>query len=639
MAGSNPVMIVRVAATIEELRRNLAEGRQQIEVTAQGMQRMVTAFNGEKIVAQANNVTAAVHAIGGASQLTAAEQAKVNRILEEALAKYRALGREAPAGMQALAEATRKTESSWSGLLGTATSFMGVLGIGVGVGALASLGRELLVDADALMKLHDKTGISVEALQQMRVAGDEAGVTIDTMADAVNKLQMRLGTGKGGANAALHELGINVADFLKLDPAQQFIAISDAMRQIQDPLEFARVGSELFGKNWAELAPVIKRGFDDVKDSAVGMSRETTEALDSLGDTMGAFWRATKATFGEALADVLTLSLSKTRELRSEFQKLAEDAERNKPKVQAIAPPELPEDLDAIEHALTRNALALAHAKEQWDANEKAMKPFRDAMREIDSAGQGWQGTLDGIDGTIVESIKFYLQAGVAQGALATAYDLTATQVRAIEAALKDESASQQKAAATAAEHARAAKEAAAALDREAEQLTKVKQQAEAAAAAERKAAEEKKALNRAMGSTLDISHAARDPEIMALLHEGWSLENAQAIKLARQWGFAPALFSPKGAPETRPDPSERVPGYAAGVFNAPGGWARVGEHGPETMYVPPGADIYPSSGGAGAPTMQLIVNVTQPLGTPTAIAKAVDAAVMKRLRDIGTRF
>ena len=44
------------------------------------------------------------------------------------------------------------------------------------------------------------------------------------------------------------------------------------------------------------------------------------------------------------------------------------------------------------------------------------------------------------------------------------------------------------------------------------------------------------------------------------------------------------------------------LPGYERGVTNAPGGWAMVGERGPEAMYVPQGADIHPNgSGGAGS--------------------------------------
>jgi hypothetical protein len=72
------------------------------------------------------------------------------------------------------------------------------------------------------------------------------------------------------------------------------------------------------------------------------------------------------------------------------------------------------------------------------DAAEGA-KRFAEAMEELNAAGRGWQGTLETIDGETVEAIKYYLEAGVAQDKLATAYELTAVQVKAVAASLQDE--------------------------------------------------------------------------------------------------------------------------------------------------------------------------------------------------------
>lgn len=66
-------------------------------------------------------------------------------------------------------------------------------------------------------------------------------------------------------------------------------------------------------------------------------------------------------------------------------------------------------------------------------------KAFAKAMAELSEVGDGWKGTLLTIDGAVVEAIRYYLQAGVAQGALATAYGLTATQVKAVASAIKEE--------------------------------------------------------------------------------------------------------------------------------------------------------------------------------------------------------
>jgi len=77
------------------------------------LDRAVNSFAGTKIVQQANLAVEAVKRLGdgtdvltGATKLTAAEQAKLNSQLTEAIAKYNALGKEAPADMVALQKAT-----------------------------------------------------------------------------------------------------------------------------------------------------------------------------------------------------------------------------------------------------------------------------------------------------------------------------------------------------------------------------------------------------------------------------------------------------------------------------------------------------------------------------------------------------
>jgi hypothetical protein len=72
------------------------------------LQTLVTSFSGDKIKAEAALAEEAVLRIGGASKLTADEQAKVNKVVEDAIAKYKALGQEAPKSLQMMADETKK---------------------------------------------------------------------------------------------------------------------------------------------------------------------------------------------------------------------------------------------------------------------------------------------------------------------------------------------------------------------------------------------------------------------------------------------------------------------------------------------------------------------------------------------------
>src|SRR5687768_13346444 len=57
---------------------------------------MMDDFSGRKVIQEATLMEEAILRIGGSWKLTDAEQARVNRTVNDALAKYKALGQEAP---------------------------------------------------------------------------------------------------------------------------------------------------------------------------------------------------------------------------------------------------------------------------------------------------------------------------------------------------------------------------------------------------------------------------------------------------------------------------------------------------------------------------------------------------------------
>lgn len=183
---------------------------------------------------------------------------------------------------QDVAKATATLDS----ITGVASKLAPVLAGVFSIAAAVQFGRAVLDDADALQKLHDKTGLSTDALQRFRIAGDDAGNTVDEMALAVNKMQVKIAGDDKSAESALRKLGIAVEDFKAIGPEKQFYEISKAIQGVSDPADQAKIAVDLFGKAGAAILPTLKRGFDDVRDSAVGMSQDTVEALDDVGDTI-----------------------------------------------------------------------------------------------------------------------------------------------------------------------------------------------------------------------------------------------------------------------------------------------------------------------------------------------------------------
>jgi len=110
----------------------------KVASAAKGVGRLVSDFDGSKIITEAAKMAAAVEKVGGASKLTEAEQARVNRTVEAALAKYAALGTQAPAVLQKLADETRKVEAETRKVESASTSWAGKLD-SVVTGAVAGL--------------------------------------------------------------------------------------------------------------------------------------------------------------------------------------------------------------------------------------------------------------------------------------------------------------------------------------------------------------------------------------------------------------------------------------------------------------------------------------------------------------------
>lgn len=253
-----------------------------------------------------------------------------------------------------------------------------------------------------------------------------------------------------------------------------------------------------------------------------------------------------------------------------------------------------------VEHGGTSNAIAIAQI-DKWaaDLTAQMVKAGTDTEEFYDSLAAVSKEKLDavGVDWDVFKTKSISALQETADNALAT-YNAMVESGDFFRDALDQQLAKYhqlQDAARGYGQTAVAASEAAAAAAKKhADELVKITAAADAA-----------KAAMLAMGNTYDIGHAARDPEIMKLLHDGWSLENAEALNLARQWGFQAKTYDKLGNLETTPSKAERVPGYETGGPTVPG---LSMLHGGE--YVVPKAGALVASGAGTAPqVINLVVD------------------------------
>lgn len=118
-------------ASLQAASMKLADASGQVYTDMTRVRSLTQQFGGGTALRSAEEYAAAVTRVGGASKLTANEQTQVNRVITEAVTKYKALGQEAPAHLLALQRAT--TQASVSA--GTLTT--GTIALGTALGGIA----------------------------------------------------------------------------------------------------------------------------------------------------------------------------------------------------------------------------------------------------------------------------------------------------------------------------------------------------------------------------------------------------------------------------------------------------------------------------------------------------------------------
>jgi hypothetical protein len=315
---------------------------------------------------------------------------------------------------------------------------------------------------------------------------------------------------------------------------------------------------------------------------------------------------------------------------------------------------------------------------EAIDLQKEAAKALHDQIQaniditaKINGETVGWQTTLDTLDGTVVEAIQYYLSAGVSQGDLAKAYGVTAQQVAAVKIALEDYStalnatADLEKAEADQRKVIMAA-DLKATNDRVLAEFQK-KQAAEASEAAFLKAnladAQAQDAIQQGVTKTTAV--ATESADVIGNAYTAHfkaaqgSFEQFQGVVMAGTAEMISGMSTFNASHDAgswlaaqlamRDAQNQRGQTYIdTGIFGMPtrdsGGPVTAGKSyliggGKAPELFTPGASgfVTPNAGGGGGVVQNIYV--TQPLGTPDAIARAVADAQISLMKGQGARL
>ncbi len=310
---------VRWADNTPELVKNLKQGTGEIEATRASVDKLAQSLGGDKLITAAHRMVAAIGEIGGAEKLTNAERDRTNALLDKAIQKYAALGKEAPAAMKALEAETRKVEETtgqWAKTMGDAQKALAVVGLSFGAVAVVSGIKNIISGAfeaaDQVHDLSEKLGVSTDAVQRWAYAAKQTGADISNISVSLAFMNKTLEGGEDSTVRALDKAGLKFQDIRNMKPEQAFETIAEAIRKIPDPMTQARVATELFGKSGQDLLPAIKEGLVAIGNQAPITSEAVINAMESAGDSIDRFWtkvtQQTQTSVGTVLLTIEELS-------------------------------------------------------------------------------------------------------------------------------------------------------------------------------------------------------------------------------------------------------------------------------------------------------------------------------------------
>ncbi|WP_428064466.1 phage tail tape measure protein [Candidatus Avelusimicrobium fimicolum] len=202
------------------------------------------------------------------------------------------------AQMQKVNDAFAKTNSDLQ-KFGKSMQKVGASFAVVGGAITAALGvavKSLANAADVADDTAKRTGLTVEAVQELGYVAKMTGSNLATVEVALRTMQKGLtdsGTESAAFTSALETLGLSLAGLRAMNPQAQFDALSQAIAGVADPSQRAGLAMTVFGRAGTALLPMLAEGADGIaklKDEAhkygYVMSQEVAEAGSNFNDNL-----------------------------------------------------------------------------------------------------------------------------------------------------------------------------------------------------------------------------------------------------------------------------------------------------------------------------------------------------------------
>lgn len=217
--------------------------------------------------------------------------------------------------VKGLKKAQTDSEGFFSKMALSATVVAGAIATSM-TAAFAGLGALISKDTKKISELHDaalRMGTSVGAFQALEYAAKQSGVSIGSVTSSVKLLMKNIASAADG-NKTLQGLFSNLhldpSQLLNMSADQQYASVADAIKDIPNAAEQARVAIGLLGRSGFDNLSLMK---DDVrglmaefKSFGGELTDNQAKAVDDYGDSIGRL-----GTIWDAFGLQLTASVAK----------------------------------------------------------------------------------------------------------------------------------------------------------------------------------------------------------------------------------------------------------------------------------------------------------------------------------------
>ncbi len=178
-----------------------------------------------------------------------------------------------------------------------------------------SLTRTGLAAVDAQAKLARQLDGTIGGLRGLQLAGNDAGVSTETMNSALQRMSARLGeamTGTGTAKDALDRLGLSASRLAGMDVDERFAVMADRVRSLGlSGAETADILRDMGIRN-TELVNLLRDGgdairaaTDEAKDYGLALSEVDARQVEMANDAMARF-----ALINEGISNALAVEMA-----------------------------------------------------------------------------------------------------------------------------------------------------------------------------------------------------------------------------------------------------------------------------------------------------------------------------------------